>query len=553
MIALNVEPPKGQAFDEQLDGGTHVIGRSSRADVVIPDRSLSRQHARLRLDNGTWVIEDLGSRNGTLVNRQKIAQPTSLRPGDVVGLGASIVTVRRIGDEEAAPAPPQSGMGDLTIFKPASQVLEESSVGTPPVGVEDDRRLRGYADRLRTLNEVHEALGRSVAIGELLDLILDRAFDALGPEEGAIFLKNRDGGYDCAASRSNRGSNHRCLYSQNLIREVAEKGLAALVLDAEMDDRFNQAASILNAGVRSLVAAPLMDPEGPLGMMVLGSTFSVRQFNEEDMQLLVSLANVAAMRIQNLRLTEEGAERKRLESEVKLARDIQMALLPQELPDVANYELHGGNLPSRGVSGDLFKVVEREPGGDCYVFLADVSGKGIAASLLTASLEALVAGQIELGAPTDASCALVSRLLFDRTPPEKYATGFLGVLDPATGGMKYTNAGHNPGLWIRNDGTSQWLEATGMPLGILPGGEYTTESVSLDRGDVLVLYTDGITEAENPAEEEFGEERLQEVCVRHHKLPLADLAEKLESELEAFAEGVPFADDRTFVMVRRLD
>ncbi len=553
MIALNVEPPKGQAFDEQLDGGSHVIGRSSRADVVIPDRSLSRQHARLRLDNDTWLIEDLGSRNGTLVNRQKIAQPTALRPGDVVGLGASVVTVRRIGDEEASPAPQSGGMGDLTMFKPVSQVLEESSAGTPPIGVQDENRLRGYAERLRTLNEVHEALGRSVALEDLLDLILDRAFDALGPEEGAVFLKNREGGYDCAASRSNRGSHHRCLYSQNLIREVAEKGLAALVLDAEMDDRFNQAASILNAGVRSLVAAPLLDPNGPLGMMVLGSTFTVRQFNEEDMQLLVSLANVAAMRIQNLRLTEEAAERKRLEAEVRLARDIQMALLPQKLPDVEKYELHGGNLPSRGVSGDLFKVVERPPGGDCFVFLADVSGKGIAASLLTASLEALIAGQIELGASTDDSCALVSRLLFDRTPPEKYATGFLGVLDPETGDFRYTNAGHNSGLWIRNNGTTEWLEATGMPLGILPGGDYTTDVIRLDRGDVLVLYTDGITEAENPAEEEFGEERLKDVCFRHRELPLTDLAETLESELEAFAEGVPFADDRTFVMVRRLD
>ena len=554
MISLNVEPPKGQGFDEQLDGGSHVIGRSSRADLVIPDRSLSRQHARLRLDNDTWLIEDLGSRNGTLVNRQKIVQPTALRPGDVVGLGASVVTVRRIGDEEAGPAPqPAGAMGDLTMFKPVSQVLEESSAGTPPIGLQDDKRLRGYAERLHTLNEVHEALGRSVALEDLLDLILDRAFDALGPEEGAVFLKNRDGGYDCAASRSNRGSNHRCLYSKNLIREVAEKGLAALVLDAEMDDRFNQAASILNAGVRSLVAAPLLDPNGPLGMMVLGSTFTVRQFNEEDMQLLVSLANVAAMRIQNLRLTEEAAERKRLEAEVRLARDIQMALLPQELPDVANYELHGGNLPSRGVSGDLFKVVEREPGGDCFVFLADVSGKGIAASLLTASLEALIAGQIELGASTDDSCALVSRLLFDRTPPEKYATGFLGVLDPGTGDMRYTNAGHNSGLWIRNDGTTRWLEATGMPLGILPGGDYTADVIRLDRGDVLILYTDGITEAENPDEEEFGEERLKDVCVRHRELPLVELAETLESELEAFAKGVPFADDRTFVMVRRLD
>ncbi len=552
MIALHVEPPQGQSFDESLDQGDHVIGRSSRANVVIPDRSLSRQHARLRFEGEGWFIEDLGSRNGTLVNRLRIDRPTALRPGDVVSLGASSVTVRKIGEQEAAAPPPSAGFGDMTMFKPASEVLEESSVShLPATGVTDDR-IRGYAERLRTLNEVHEALGRSVAVEDLLDLILDRAFEALRPEEGAIFLKAGDGDYECAASRSNRGAGHRCLYSKNLIREVAEKGLAALVLDAEMDDRFNQAASILNAGVRSLVAAPLLDPDGPMGMMVLGSTLNQRRFGEEDMQLLVSLASVAAMRIRNLRLAEESAERKRLEHEVQLARDIQMALLPAKLPDIAGFALHGGNLPSRGVSGDLYKVVERVPGGDCFLFLADVSGKGIAASLLTASLEALVAGQIEQGAAPDASCGLVSRLLFERTPPEKYATGFLGVLDPSSGVIRYANAGHNPGLVIRSDGSTQWLEPTGMPLGILPVGDYTADEVELRSGDTLVLYTDGLTEAENPDEEEFGEERLESVCARHHTLALEELADVLWSELDTFADGVPFADDRTFVMVRRL-
>jgi len=552
MIALQVEPPQGQPFEESLDQGDHVIGRSSRADVVIPDRSLSRQHARLRFQGDRWCIEDLGSRNGTLVNRLRIDRPTALRPGDVVSLGASTVTVRKIGDQEATAAPAPAGFGDMTMFKPASEVLEESSVSQLPVTGAADERMRGYAERLRTLNEVHEALGRSVAVEDLLDLILDRAFEALRPEEGAVFLKSGKGDYECAASRSIRGSGHRCLYSNNLIREVAEKGLAALVLDAEMDDRFNQAASILNAGVRSLVAAPLLDPDGPMGMMVLGSTLNVRRFGEEDMQLLVSLASVAAMRIRNLRLAEESAERKRLESEVQLARDIQLALLPAKLPDIGGFALHGGNLPSRGVSGDLFKVVERVPGEECFVFLADVSGKGIAASLLTASLEAMVASQIELGASPDAACALVSRLLFERTPPEKYATGFLGVLDPSTGGFRYANAGHNSGLVIRSDGSTEWLEATGMPLGILPIGDYTVDEVELLPGDTIVLYTDGITEAENPDEEEFGEERLEAVCGRNHTLALEELSEVLWSELNTFADGVPFADDRTFVMVRRL-
>jgi serine phosphatase RsbU (regulator of sigma subunit) len=517
---------------------------------VVADRSLSRQHARLFVDSGAWFIEDLGSRNGTLINRRLVDGAAALSAGDVVSLGASTITVRNLGDQAGAAAGSAASFGEHTIFRPAAELLEESRADTPPPGIHDEEVFRRYANRLRTLNEVHQALAGSAALDELLDLILDRAFDELKPEEGAIFLKEGTE-YLCAASRSARGPGHKCLYSTHLIREVAEKGLAALVLDAEMDDRFNQAMSIMNAGMRSLVAAPLMDTDGALGMMVLGSTFAVRQFTEEDMELLVSLASVAAMRIRNVRLTEEAAERKRLEREVKLAREIQMALLPDTLPEVDGFELHGGNLPSRGVSGDLFKVVSRDDGRECVVFLADVSGKGIAASLLTASLEALVAGPIEQGIAPNDTCELVSRLLYERTPPEKYATGFMAVLDPDSGRLRYAGAGHNPGLLVRADGTTEWLQSTGAPLGILPVGEYTASDVRLGAGDTVILYTDGITEAENPDEEEFGEERLEAACVPNRHLPLDRLAATLEKNLETFASGVPFADDRTVVMIRR--
>ena len=552
MIALRIELPTGETFVKQLDGGTHIIGRSEQADLVITDRSLSRQHVRLAFHDGAWTIEDLGSRNGTVVNGQRIDRPTPLRPGDVVGLGASTIAVRS-GEEAASPdGSAGRGFGSQTMFRPAAQLLEESIAARPPAAAVGDERFRSYAERLRTLNEVHEALGRTVAIDDLLGLILDRAFAALRPEEGAIFLKRPDGEYRCAASRSNRQPEHRGLYSTHLIREVAEKGLAALVLDAEVDDRFKQAMSILSAGVRSLVAAPLLDPEGPLGMIVLGSTLAVRRFDEEDMQLLTSLASVAAMRIRNLRLAEEAAERKRLEHEVTLAREIQMALLPDRLPDVPGWQLHGGNSPSRGVSGDLFKVVERTPGRDYALFLADVSGKGIGAALLTASLEALVAAQIEQSVAPDQACRLVSRLLFERTSPEKYATGFLGVLDAGSGVLQYTSAGHNPGLVVRRDGSTEWLPASGPPLGLLPVGEYSAADITLAPGDTVVLYTDGLTEANNPDEEEFGEERFEAACVAKRHLPPRELAAALERELEDYAQGVPFADDRTVVIVRKL-
>ncbi len=183
--------------------------------------------------------------------------------------------------------------------------------------------------------------------------------------------------------------------------------------------------------------------------------------------------------------------------------------------------------------------------------LADVSGKGMAASLLTASLEALSAPLIESGAEPVEICTQVSRLLFERTPPEKYATCFFAVLEPETGKFTYVNAGHNPGLLLHGSGVSEWLKSSGVPIGILPYGPFEQRSVELALDDMIVLYTDGITEAENPEEEEYGEDRLRIVAEAHCTEPLAALAGAIEADVHAHVRGVPFADDRTLVMVRR--
>jgi serine phosphatase RsbU (regulator of sigma subunit) len=166
-------------------------------------------------------------------------------------------------------------------------------------------------------------------------------------------------------------------------------------------------------------------------------------------------------------------------------------------------------------------------------------------------VEALATGPIELGVSPDEACERVSRRLFTRTAPEKYATAFMAVLEPATGKVSFTNAGHNPGLVVRVEGSTEWLSSNGPPLGILAEGVYAISESELHPGDTLVLYTDGMTEAENQDEEEFGEERLEAVCVEHRGRSAEEMAEALHEELERFVDGVPFADDRTMVVVKR--
>lgn len=547
-ISLHVVPATGVPFDFEPTDEDVIIGRSSDAGIAVPDRSMSRRHARLFRDGNGWLVEDLGSRNGTLLNGRKITDPTPVGIGTSLRVGSTTINVTEPSEGAASDGLEIDGH---TVFRSAAELLREpKALSSGAIGV-DKEVLRRYAARLKVLNEVHQALDRSLALDELLELILDRAFDNLRPEEGTIFLKGADGEYYRAATRSNKAGTSKSLYSRSLVQQVVERGQAALVLDTAVDERFNQAMSLLDAGVRSLVAAPLLDPAGALGMIVLGSTLGIRQFTEGDMELLTSLASVAAMRIRNTRLAEEALERERLERDVALARQIQVGLLPDTLPVIDSWELYAHNIPSRGVSGDFYKI-ERIDDGRCTIMVADVSGKGIAASLLTASLEALAAGPIHDGEAPEAIFSRVSHLLFERTPPEKYATGFLATFDPSTGEIRYCNAGHNPGIVLRADGGLEWLESTGMPLGILPTGVYGIGEVTLGSGDTVVLYTDGLTEAENPDEEEYGEERLGQLCARHRDQPLADLARTISDDQDAFVRGVPYADDRTVVLLRRV-
>jgi sigma-B regulation protein RsbU (phosphoserine phosphatase) len=541
-LRLRVTPPAGESFEHVCVGDTLVVGRSSKADLVLSDRFLSRQHARFFLEGETWMVEDLGSRNTTLLNGRPVASPMHLAPGDLVKLSETVISIEGF-DEAKAKEKATGGFSDLASSSD-SIVVRSASELMKAVG-------RESADRLKVLNEVHRALAETLSLKELLEIILDRAFAHLRPEEAVIFLKGPYGELERTASRRLPGVKGDFFYSRSLVTEVAEKGLAALVVDAQTDQRFAAAESIMASGVRSLLAAPLLDSAGSLGMMVLSSRLHVRSFTEEDMEMLAALASVAALRIRNIALTEESARRRELEKELALARQIQIALLPESLPEIPGYSIFAANDASRAVSGDLYEVQTRDDGHGQVIVVADVSGKGMAASLLAASLDALLMGPIEVGHPPDVICAKVSRRLFARTPPEKYATAFIAALDPATGRFLYTNAGHNAGLLVRADGTTRRLEANGLPLGLFPILEYESAEVTLEPGDLVLLYTDGITEAESPSGEEYGIERLEALVRAQAKEPLVAVAVAIEAVLEFFTDNQPPSDDRTLVLLRR--
>ncbi|MES1211004.1 MAG: FHA domain-containing protein, partial [Acidobacteriota bacterium] len=338
---LCITPADKPPFDFLLEGDSVVVGRSVEADLAVDEPFLSRRHFRLFRVGGTLLVEDLGSRNGTLLNEKPLLTATPVRPGDVVRVSATTLTVHPSEEIAPPPAPPAEDPLDATVFRRASDVLQEwQNPAESRLQTED--ALRKYADRLKILNDVHQALGLSLTLSDLLELILDRVFNHLRPDRAAILLREADGEVRVAASRSSgdatvTGAPPDLRVSRSLIREVLDRGMAALVLDLLSDERFATAQSMLLAGVRSLVAAPLLTPEGTPGLIVLESRAGARQFAEEDLALLVSLASVAALHLRNLRLALEAAERRRLEEELSLARRIQRALLPDHLPDAPGW------------------------------------------------------------------------------------------------------------------------------------------------------------------------------------------------------------------------
>jgi len=552
LLILTVQPAVGDAFERRVENATLTIGRSSRADLVLSDALLSREHARIYRDGNTWTIEDLHSRNGTRLNGELVTEPKRIRRGDVVTLGGCTLTIGVGLEQQSTPTPSGGVLKGRSFLRPASDILRAETRSMRALAKAEHEQLRRFAERLQTLIEVNRALASTVALDDLLGMILDRAFKQLKPEEGAVFLTMPDGTVYRAMSRPAAAEGQALFASRTLSEEVVARGQAALVQDAQLDERFGSADSVVRAGVHSLIAAPFLEPDGAtLGMIALCSRSAARQFQEDDLELLTSLASVAALRIRNVALAEEAAARHRLDSEIALARAIQVALYPKIITQPPGYEIAAFNLPSRAISGDLFQVLMRKEGQEVVLFIADVSGKGIGAALLTASLEALCAAPIEAGRSPERVFARVSTLLHRRTSPEKYATAMLAMLRPQTGKIRYANAGHNPGLLVRDWGALQSLPATGVPLGMFPKADYKCETLNLNPGDTLILFTDGIVEARNPEGVEYGSERLERVAIEHRQSSARELAQAIERDLEEFIQGVPFSDDRTMVILRR--
>jgi len=537
---LLVHTPDGATRPLVLDRERFTLGRSSSNELCYPeDAGLSRQHLALERDGDTWIVRDLGSKNGTFVNGVRVTGPHPLGQNDRVTAGHLALD---FGQKPLAPA------GDQTVvfIEAAAPATSGSTVATSLKGVLSHEKEIEGGPQMRALIRAGRELAGNMPLAELFKLIMNLSVEAVGATRGVLMTIEGDDLVVQAAL----GEGFRI--SRAVRDRVINEKTSLLVRDARLDEAFADRMSIVQQQIRSMLAVPLQTDDRVIGLIYLDSPHFIHEFSKDDLSLLTVMANVAAIRIEHTRLAEVEAAERLHAKELEQAAEIQRNLLPTSVPKVEGVDLAGYNSPCRGVGGDYYDFLPY-PDGRVAVLVGDVAGKGMPASLLMSSLQARV--QVLFEDPTNLA-ALVTRLnriITSNCPPNRFITFFIAVLDPKTGELTYVNAGHNPPLVAHGDGSVEKLEGTGLILGILPMATYEQRTCRMGPGDALLLFSDGVSEPVSPnGDEEFGEERLARVLAALRNQSAESIIKSINQKVEEFTAGAPPADDITLVVAKRL-
>ena len=399
-----------------------------------------------------------------------------------------------------------------------------------------EANLRGV--EIEALYDVGLAITSMLDLDELSEGILLRAVSLLDARRGALYLMG-DERFDLV--RTIGGDAAPAI-------EVGDEVVTALLARKEVSEQ-----TIL-PGARFVAAVPIEVEGRRRGLVIVAdkeSRVGVGPFAATDRRTLSLFANQAAIALENARLHREALEKQRLEREMELAAEIQQRLLPTVLPEVAGFELLGWSRPAQEVGGDYYDLIALRDGSWGLV-VGDVSGKGVPAALMVSTVHSalrLLLDRLEVG---PALLERLNRHIAETSAPNKFITFFMAEVDSDTRDVRFLNAGHNPAILIDAAGEPTELETGGLPLGLLPDGSYNGGQVAMDPGDLLCIYSDGITEAISCDDEEFGTGRLLDVLRATREQPLASIISAIDRATADFAAGMPQADDQTLLLLRRL-
>ena len=547
-----------------LNGDHLVIGRDeSVCQIVIPHHAVSRKHALITRSDGQFFIEDLKSRNKTYVNSKEVPPPVRqpLKPDDRIKICDFLF---RFHDERVV-KPKEL---PVHLRKAFSDDEEDESGMTTIEATQGKGSAQQFldvapSDRLRALLEISISLSRTLDLEALLAQIAhtllgvfkqaDRCFVLILDEAGRPVPK---------VMKSRRPALDDTRFSRTIVKKTIDSMQSYLSEDASSDANLGPAASIAEFKIRSVMCVPLANDGRPIGALQLDTQDRTKKFGLDDLNLLTIVANLASLAIDMARMHERLLAREKDQKEIELARKVQLGFLPQTLPDVPEYEFYSHYSPAQTVGGDYYDFIAL-PGGRVAVVLGDVAGKGVSAALLVAKLSSEVRFCL-LTMPTLAQAvSLLNEQMIRGGLQDRFVTLAIMVLDPVAHVVTVVNAGHMAPKWYRAatgelvDSIS--LEATGVPIGVEPGWVFEQVTLTLEVGDSVALFTDGVTDAMNPAGVMFSQEAVDRHLSPDDSALAGDaqrakrLGERLVAAVRAHANGRAQNDDIAVVAFGRLD
>ena len=410
------------------------------------------------------------------------------------------------------------------------------------------------ADRLALLYHLTQTFNSSLDLGEVLNRVMDEVIRATRAERGFVMLQEEGGEllFKIARGIDQQSINEpQFQVSRSVVERVAREGQPILTSDAQSDARFSMRQSVMILGLRSILCVPLLVKAHNLGAIYVDNRMQAGIFTHSDLELLTAIASSAAIAIENARLYQVAVEKGRLERELQVARQVQSSLMPQEMPQAAGWEFSAHWRPARQVAGDYYDFIPY-PDGSLGLVIGDVTDKGMPAALFMALTRSFIRASLILASSPAHGIANANRLICQDATSGMFVTLFYALLDPSSGDLTYVNAGHNPPL-LYTAGSNQLrqLRRTGMALGVEMETSFEQQTLRLHPGDFILLYTDGVTEAIDENEQEFGMERLQSVLLENRSATAGRILELLEQSLIRFTgPTLPF-DDVTLLIAKR--
>jgi sigma-B regulation protein RsbU (phosphoserine phosphatase) len=421
--------------------------------------------------------------------------------------------------------------------------------------IEENQRLRTAVEELSALNEIATAITSTQTLEQIVDLIVRKCVKHIKVEQGAVMLldeKDQDKPFHTMIRKQDSLSNilpYRM--DAQLTGWMLKNRNPLIVNDLTTDSRFKFMVD-KNFPISSLLSVPMMVKGKMIGLLTVFNKKSEAGFTTGDQRLLGIIAAQSAHVIENARLYHEEQSLIRLQEEMRLAYEIQVDLLPKEQPVLPGYQIAGKSIPSKEVGGDYFDFIHS--GDNRLAFcLGDISGKGIPAALLMANLQATLRGQTLLGNNSKSCVSFANEMLYQNSAPNKFATLFYGIIDSSKNELSYCNGGHNNPFFFSHDNKLTPLDKGGLIVGIMPSVIYEEDTIPFNSGDLLVIFSDGITEAMNNTEEEFGEQRLIDVILQNKNEPAKDLIEIIIKKVQEFSGIQSQMDDITLVIIKRKD